>query len=192
KWIDYTDQEKNYGVSLLSECKYGFDVKDDLIRMTLLSSPDYPDPSMMGLPELSTLLEDQGKHTFSYALYPHKGTWKEAGSIRKGYEFSCPLLVLSEPSHKGNLPKSFPFIKVQPEDVILETIKKAEDSESFILRFYETIGQRTQTEILFSEPVLQVWETDMMERKILKLPIQGKLLRVELGACEIKTIQIRK
>ncbi|GAG30003.1 unnamed protein product, partial [marine sediment metagenome] len=101
-------------------------------------------------------------------------------------------LVLTEPPHKGSLPKSFSFVKVYPEDVILETIKKAEDSESFILRFYETIGKRTQTEILFSEPILEAWETDMMERKISKLPIQGKLLRVKLGACEIKTIQIYK
>ena len=192
KWMDYTDKGKNYGVSLLSECKYGFDVKDNLIRMTLLRSPDYPDPSMMGLPELSTLLEDQGRHTFAYALYPHKGSWKQAHSIGKGYEFNYPPLVLTEPPHKGSLPKSFSFVKVYPEDVILETIKKAEDSESFILRFYETIGKRTQTEILFSEPILEAWETDMMERKISKLPIQGKLLRVKLGACEIKTIQIYK
>jgi len=192
KWMDYTDKEKNYGVSLLSECKYGFDVKDNIIRMTLLRSPDYPDPSMMGLRELPTLLEDQGRHTFSYALYPHKGSWKEVGSMKKGNEFNYPLLVLAEPSHKGNLPKSFSFVKVYPENVILETIKKAEDSESFILRLYETIGQRTEAKILFSEPVLQAWETDMMERKISKLSIQGKSLRVDLGAYEIKTIQIYK
>ena len=192
KWMDYTDKDKNYGVSLLSECKYGFDIKDNFIRMTLLRSPDYPDPSMMGLPELPTLIEDQGRHTFSYALYPHKRSWREAASNRRGYEFNYPLLVLTESSHKGSLPKSFSFVKVQPENVILETIKKAEDSEYFILRFYETIGKRTQTEILFSEPVLQAWETDMMERKILKIPIQGKLLRVDLGAYEIKTIQIYK
>ncbi len=192
KWMDYTDKEKNYGLSLLSECKYGFDVKDNLIRMTLLRSPDYPDPSMMGLPELPTLLEDQGKHSFSYALYPHKGTWKEAGSIRKGYEFNYPLLVLTEPSHKGSLPKSFSFVKVYPETVVLETVKKAEDSASFILRFYETIGQRTEAKILFSEPILEAWETDMMERKISKLPIQGKSLLVNLEAYEIKTIQIFK
>ncbi|NQS90174.1 alpha-mannosidase [Patescibacteria group bacterium] len=195
KWMDYTDKEKNYGVSLLSQCKYGFDVKGNLMRMTLLRSPDYPDrrnddPDHL-IMELPALIEDQGRHTFSYALYPHKGSWKEAGSNRKGYEFNYPLLVLSESSHKGNLPKSFSFVKVYPETVILETIKKAEDSASAILRFYETIGQKTQIEILFSEPPSEVWETDMMERKISKLSIQGKSLRVGLGAYEIKTIQTR-
>lgn len=192
KWMDYTDKEKNYGVSLLSECKYGFDVKDNLIRMTLLRSPDYPDPSMMGLPELPDLLEDQGKHTFSYALYPHKGNWKEAGSVRKGYELNYPPLALTEPSHKGSLPQSFSFVRVLPETVILETIKKAEDSESFILRLCETVGKKIQAEIIFSEPLSEAWETNMMERKISKLPIQGKLLPVTLGAYEIKTIQIHK
>ena len=188
--MDYADKEKNYGVSLLSECKYGFDVKDNLIRMTLLRSPDYPDPSMMGLPELPTLLGDQGRHIFAYALYPHKGSWKEAGSIRKGYEFNYPPLVFTESSHRGSLPKSFSFVKVYSETVILETIKKAEDSSSFILRFYETIGKRTQVEILFSESLLEAWETDMLEREISKLPIQDKLLQVNLGAYEIKTVKI--
>ena len=70
--------------------------------------------------------------------------------------------------------------------------KIAEDSESFILRLYETVGQRTQAEIIFSEAFSEVWETDMMERKTSKLSIQGKSLPVELGACEIKTIQIHK
>lgn len=190
KWMDYTDKKKDYGLSFLSECKYGFDVKNNLIRMTLLRSSDYPDPSNMGLPELPTLLEDQGKHTFSYALYPHEGSWKQAGSIGKAYEFNYPPLVLTESSHKGSLPKSFSFFEIYPETVILDTVKKAEDSEYFILRVYETVGKKTQTKILFSEPLSEVWETDMMERKISKLSIQGKSLRVDLGAYEIKTVQI--
>jgi len=58
------------------------------------------------------------------------------------------------------------------------------------LRFYETDGKETQAKILFSEPVKEIWETDMMERRISKLPIQGRLVQVNLGAHEIKTIQV--
>ena len=196
KWMDYTDKEKNYGVSLLSESKYGFDVKDNLIRMTLLRSPDYPDrrtddPDHLVI-DLPIVIEDQGRHTFSYALYPHKRSWKETSLVKEGYKFNYPLLVLSESSHAGSLPKALSFVSVQAENIILETIKKAEDSQSFTLRFYETVGKRTGTEVFFSEPILEAWETDMIERKISKLPIQEKSLRVDLGAYEIKTIQIHK
>jgi len=190
KWIDYTDKEKNYGVSLLSESKYGFDVKDNTIRMSLLRTPDYPDPLIMGLKSQPPQIMDQGKHTFSYALYPHKANWKEANSMKKGYEFNYPLLSITESSHRGSLPKSFSFIKVYPENIILEVIKKAEDSRAFILRLYETIGQKTRGEIHFSESPSEIWETDMMEREISKLTIQGKLLKINFGAYEIKSLRI--
>lgn len=115
---------------------------------------------------------DQGKHTFSYALFPHKGNWKEANLMRKGYEFNYPLLSIIEPSHSGPLPKGFSFIKIYPENIILKVIKKTEDSETLILRAYETIGQKTQAQILFPESSLEIWETDMMEREISNLPTE--------------------
>ncbi len=190
KWIDYTDKEKNYGVSLLSDSRYGFDVKDDTIRMSLLRTPDYPDPLMMDLKEQPPQIMDQGKHIFSYALFPHKGNWKEANSMRKGYEFNYLLLSIIEPSHSGPLPKGFSFIKIYPENIILKVIKKAEDSETLILRAYETIGQKTQAQILFPESPLEIWETDMMEREISNLPTEEKLLKISFGAYEIKTLKV--
>ena len=192
KWMDYTDERKKYGVSLLSECKYGFDLKGNVMRMSLLRSPDYPDPLMMGLSELPPSITDQGKHTFSYALYPHKGSWKEAGTMRKGYEFNFSLLSILESAHMGTLPKSFSFLRLSPESVILEAVKKAEDSDTLILRLYETEGKKTRAELLFSEPPQKVWETDMMERKILELPVHGKTVQLDIGAHEIKTIQVQE
>ncbi|HHJ00557.1 MAG TPA: hypothetical protein ENJ81_00025, partial [Candidatus Aerophobetes bacterium] len=192
KWMDYTDERKKYGVSLLSECKYGFDLKGNVMRMSLLRSPDYPDPLMMGLSELPPSITDQGKHTFSYALYPHKGSWKEAGTVRKGYEFNFSLLSILESAHMGTLPKSFSFLRLSPESVILEAVKKAEDSDTLILRLYETEGKKTRAELLFSEPPQKVWETDMMERKILELPVHGKTVQLDIGAHEIKTIQVQE
>jgi len=128
KWMDYTDEKENYGVSLISECKYGFDLKDGVMRMSLLRSPDYPDPLMMGLSETAPSITDQGRHSFSYALYPHKSSWKRAGTMRKGYEFNFSPLPILESAHRGDLPRRFSFVRISPENVILETMKKAEDS----------------------------------------------------------------
>ena len=133
---------------------------------------------------------DQERHTFSYALYPHKGSWKEANSMRKAYEFNYPLLSIIEPSHTGNLPKSYPFLEVHPENIILEVIKKAEDSEALILRLYETIGQKTEVQIHFSKSPSEIWETDMMEREISKLSTEGRLLNIGFAAYEIKTVKV--
>jgi len=116
RWADLSDED--YGISLLNDSKYGHDIKDNVMRLTLLRSPLWPDP-----------MADKGRHQFNYALYPHPGDWKEADTVQRGYEFNYPLLSFFVDTQKGKLPPSSSFFKASPSNIILATVKKSEDRQ---------------------------------------------------------------
>lgn len=177
RWADLSDG--SYGVSLLNESKYGCDIKDNVLRLTLLRSPTWPDP-----------MADRGKHRFSYALYPHKGDWRKADTVQKGYEFNCPLISFFVDSHTGELPLSYSFFKASPSNIILAAVKKAEDRKSLILRLYEAEGEATRALIeLFRRPK-KIYELDLMENRLRSLPSKKKSFDLNFGKSEIKTIEL--
>lgn len=128
RWADLSQDD--YGVSLLNRSKYGYDVKGNVMRLSLLRSPKWPDPTA-----------DRGKHSMEYALYPHKGRLDKALVTRKGYEYNNPLIAVATGRHKGKLPLQHSFVQLQPANLILTTIKKAEDSAAWILQWYDAAGE---------------------------------------------------
>jgi alpha-mannosidase len=182
KWIDVSDSSGNYGVSLLNDCKYGFDVKGSTMRLSVIHGATYPDPEA-----------DRGGHDLLYSLYPHKGTWKEANSIRRGYELNNPLMARVAMIHAGKLPPAYSFVRVEPENVIASSLKKemGYDSRGLVMRLYEAYGKKTEMKITFPWPIEAV-ETDLMERPIRKLEASGDSLRLNIEPFEIKTIKILK
>jgi len=189
KWIDHTDRDGSYGVSLLNDCKYGFDTINNIMRMTLLRSARHP-RAYHAREDVETELTDQGEHHIAYALYPHRSDFKEALTARKGYEFNYPLIHLVESSHNGELPKVHSFLSAEPENIILTTIKKAEDSDETILRFYETSGKDTKVSIHLDRCPVIAKETNLMEEEESELPISGKTIEVPIGKHEIKTVKV--
>ena len=127
-WADVGDGQ--HGFSLINDSKFGYDDEGNVLRLTLLRSPVWPDPEA-----------DRGRHHFAYALYPHAGDWKQALSVRHGYEYNYPLLAMQVATHGGTLPAEHSFVSVQPENVVLTALKKAEDSESLIIHAYEWAGK---------------------------------------------------
>ena len=195
KWIDHTSEDGSYGVSLLNDCKYGFDTANDMIRMTLLRSAKYPIELRVHLgltpyKGAEAELTDQGEHLIAYALYPHSSDFKEALTDRKAYELNYPLIHLIEPNHRGDLPKVHSFVSAQPENVILTVIKKAEDSDDVILRFYETSGKEAKAVIRLAETLRGARETDLMENETTEMPVQQRTIEVPISKHEIKTIKI--
>src|SRR5690606_12906577 len=95
RWADLS--EGDYGVSLLNDCKYGYDVKGNLLRLSLLRSPIDPDPKA-----------DEGHHVFTYALFPHEGDWRN-GTVQQGFELNVPLLAHVAPGNVGELPRVSAF-----------------------------------------------------------------------------------
>ena len=178
RWADISDEK--HGFSLLNNCKYGYDAKGNVLRLSLLRSPEWPDPHA-----------DEGHHEFTYSLYPHAGTWREALTVRQGYDLNYKLLSMQTESQQGALPPEHAFVEVKPENVVLTAIKKAEDDDSLVLRFYEWAGKDANVEIELPPGALTAQDTDLMERAISELPVRGGVVRVRAKPYEIKTVKVR-
>lgn len=176
KWVDLSSSD--HGVALLNNARYGFDVEGHIIRMSILRSPTSPAGNT-----------DEGFHHIGYSIYPHAGTWREGGVMRKGYEFNYPLMAVAGSNHPGRLPASLSFMKVEPENVIVEVLKKADDTDEFIIRLYETHGARCSVSITLPAEISSACETDFLENKIGDVRFKSNILKTQIGAYEIKTIK---
>ena len=178
RWADISDDK--HGFSLLNNSKYGYDAKANVLRLSLLRSPEWPDPHA-----------DEGHHEFTYSLYPHAGGWRDARTVRQGYALNYKLLALQTEKHQGALPPEHAFVEVKPENVVLTAMKKAEDDDSVILRFYEWAGRDTEVKIQLPPGVGSAQDADLMERPIGELPMQGSTVTVHAKPYEIKTVKVR-
>lgn len=140
-WADLSNN--NYGVSLLNNCKYGYDAKPNQLRLTLLRSPQWPDEKC-----------DRNIHEFSYSIYPHQGDWKTANTVKKAYEFNTPLNVIFRSNNKNDnhklslLPSSCELINFKSENIILMALKTIENEPNkFLIRGYECHGESTNLEL---------------------------------------------
>ncbi|NOY79199.1 MAG: alpha-mannosidase [Calditrichaeota bacterium] len=176
-WGDIS--QKDYGVSLLNESKYGYDALKNTLRLTLLRSPMSPDPTA-----------DRGINRFSYALYPHKGTWRDGQTVLRGYEYNVPLLAIRISPHRGRLPETFSFFQVRPTTVILAAIKKAEDSQALIFRFFESQGVDTVATVTFFKAPRKITEVNLIEENLKSVPFSGKTLRFPISHNEIRSFKI--
>jgi len=181
-WVDYTDKDGSAGISLLNNSKYGYDVKQNVLRMTLLRSPIKPDPEA-----------DQGNHSIQYALYTHAGDWRAADTSRRGNEFNYSPHVIRPGKHKGSLPATGSFFKAEPNNVSISAIKKSEDGDGFIIRIVETEGSPAESSILLPWTPKKVVETNLIEDEIKSaspVKLYKNKISFGLGKYEIKTLKI--
>jgi alpha-mannosidase len=180
KWIDLTDESGAFGLSLLNNSRYGFDVTGSTMRISIIHGAMSPDPEA-----------DRGEHKLLYSLYPHAGSWQEAGTQRKGYEINNPLIARIGMIHPGSLPASTSFIQVEPANVILSAVKKEIGyyNRAMVLRVYETFGRPADVKIDIPWDV-EAWETDLIERPLAKIETGDKMLNLKLKPFEVKTIKI--
>ncbi len=163
-WADLTaDAESTgtpYGVSLLNDCKYGYDAQPSQLRLTLLRSPKWPDPTC-----------DRGIHRFTYALYPHAGAWTTAQTVRRGYALNRPLVaVVAAPSGRS-LPKSLPpetsFWATSATNLVLMAFKQSEDHQQrWILRWHECHGDSAKADWQTHLPLQELGAVDGLEQQI--------------------------
>ena len=152
RWADLGDGQ--HGFSLLNNSKYGYDCKDNVLRLSLLRSPTSPDPDA-----------DRGHHHFTYALYPHGGDWKDALTVRHGYEYNYGLRATQVESHTGSLHAEHAFVSVKPDNVVLTALKKAEDANGLIFRTYEWAGKSGDVTIHVPPGATGATVTNLMEKQ---------------------------
>lgn len=174
QWVDLS--QRDYGVSLLNDSKYGHDIKDNVIRLTLLKSATHPDP-----------VQDQGEQNFTYSLLPHAGDFIEADTVKAAYQLNQPLRAI-EGEIKGNIPtKMFDFNNAY---VLVDAIKKAEDENMVVVRFHEYAGSRQEVKINSDYNIVGWMETNLMEKPIEELRNE-KDINLIVNPYEIKTIMIK-
>lgn len=179
RWADLGDEHQ--GLSLLNDSKYGYDAAGDTLRLTLLRSPIWPDPDA-----------DRGRQRFTYALYPHAGTWKQALTVHRGYELNTPLMAKQVFSHTGEMPASHSFAAVENPNVLLSAVKKSEDANALTFRMYEWAGQDTEVKLHIPAGALYAVETSMMETPLpnaAHLALSGDTVTVPIKPYEILTLQ---
>lgn len=183
-WADLS--EKDYGISILNDSKYGYDAKPNQLRITLLRSPNWPDPEA-----------DQGYHEFTYTIYPHKNTWQTAETVQKGYELNLPLQVITyskkelETNLKKQLLPTGKLLEISPKNLILMAFKPAENqAKTWIMRCYECYGKPAKISLKSDIKLTINQAVNILERKIeteaeiLEIkPWQIRSFEIKIGAC---------
>ena len=179
KWADLS--EGNYGVGLLNDCKYGHDVKNNVIRLTLIKSAIKPDEQA-----------DQGKHEFVYSLLPHAGEWRDGQLVPEAYALNYPLLNGYLPGGQpGSLPQTYRLAEVDADNVIVETVKKAEQEDAWIVRLYEYKQSRSNAVTLsFGKAIRKAVECNLVEEEDRPVETQGSSLQFPILPYEIKTFKV--
>ena len=178
QWADLGDGK--HGLSLINDSKFGYDAAGNTLRLTLLRSPKWPDPDA-----------DMGHHHFHYALYPHAGTWKDAMTVRHGFEYNYPLTAVVTTAHPGTLPASHSFASVAPENVVLTAVKKAEDAKGLIFRVYEWAGKDSTVELHVPPGATGATVTNMMETpEGSALGVTGDVVKAPIHPYEILTVRV--
>ncbi|OQA47381.1 MAG: Mannosylglycerate hydrolase [Chloroflexi bacterium ADurb.Bin325] len=195
KWVDLS--ERDYGVALLNDCKYGHRVKDNVLDLNLIRSVPYPGPRLVADSDVAPgqphhAYTDQGEHTFRYALYPHAGDPIAAGVVQAAYAFNQPLRA----DRLSAMPAapSGSFMQPTPDTVIVEAVKRAEDGKDLIVRLYESAGQRTRARLTIGLPLTEVVETDLMEVPLEEqdgVTLDGDAIHLDLRPFDIRTLRLR-
>lgn len=182
QWADIS--EAKYGVSLLNDCKYGYDAKENTLRLTLLRSPHYPHP--MEPSHIDEIFTDQGDHSFCYSIYPHANDWMKAGTIHQARELNHPVLVFPN-IHTEHIA---PLIESSKPNIIIDSIKKAEDTDELIIRLYEAHSVATDAVLHFGLDVAKIMECNLIEVDEKPHKISKSKLPIKFKPFEIKTLKL--
>ncbi len=172
--------ECDYGVSLLNDCKYGHDIHGGVMRLTLLKCATHPSP-----------VADKGHHDFTYSLRPHSGSFEHAGTVRLAYDLNNPMTAVKIGKQSGSLPESFSLVNVSHENIVIDTVKKAEDSDSTVIRMYESWNKKVPNATLsFGFEIKKAVLCDLMENEIEVLEIKDNSISIPVKPFEIVTIRV--
>ena len=178
KWLDVS--EEGYGVSILNDCKYGVSVRGTDIGLSMLKSGIYPNPEA-----------DQEHHEFIYSIFPHRGSWKESGTVAQAYELNNPMKAVVKENQGGSLRERYSLLRTNLDNVVIETAKMGEEDETLVVRLYEYFNKRSSGSLFCGEEILEAFQCDMLEREEIPLEHTGHEISFSVKPFEIKTIKIK-
>jgi len=192
EWIDYSDKDQKGGISVLHKGIPSHEIRDNSIYLTLLRSVVVlSSDGIMGPCIPTPDAAETRPYTFRYSLLPHDRDWTDAASYRHGIEVNMSLIAIQVKNNQNNgnsldanhlkgerkyrqyqnnqqryLPSSYSFLKIEPRNIVLSTLKISEDGEAIIIRFYETEGKKTTAKLRFDRETKSIWLTDLLENNI--------------------------
>ena len=175
KWADLS--EGHYGVSLLNDCKYGHSFLDGQMALTLIKSGIEPNP-----------VADQERHVFTYALYPHEGALSAKQTVKEAYLLNQPCFAVPGSASFGN---RFSFVSSDRENIVIETVKRAEDGKGVIIRLYECENARTEVTLTFGNRFKTAALCNCLEEVWETRPVQSGRLKLTVQPYEIVTLRLR-
>lgn len=186
-WADLTDNTGKYGVSIMNDSKYGWDKPDNnTLRLTLLHTPktvehySYQDR------------QDLGYHTFTYSLIPHVGALDKAQTVKEAEVLNQRIKAFTAEKHSGTLGKTFSFVSSNNDNVVIKALKKAESSDEYVVRVYETGGNSPQNAVLtFAGTITSADEADGTEKSLGSAVFKGNQLEIAIQPNSIKTYKLR-
>lgn len=178
KYMDLSDY--GYGVSLLNDCKYGHNVDNGTMKLSLFKCATHPDPDA-----------DKGEHIFTYSLFPHAGNYREAGTVQLAYEINNPIRAFNVGKQSGVLPEEYSFVSCDKDNFIIETVKMAEDSDDIIVRGYESYNKRTEVTLKFGFDVATATLCDLLENDVRKLSVENNTVSFIAEPFEIISVKIK-
>ena len=190
QWADITDANNSYGVSILNDCKYGWDKpSDNTLRLSLIHSPQVPLDRQRFLYQEN---QDLGNNKFTYSIYGHTNTCLEAASTWEAAKLNQPLMAFEAVKHDGNLGKSFSLLSIESSQVALKTLKKAEMSNDYVLRFYETKGMEASgVKVKFASKIVAAKELNGIEEESGSAIFSDSTLIISLNAFQPRTYSVK-
>ncbi len=173
--------EGDYGVSLINDCKYGHDIHGGLMQLSLLKCGIHPSKR-----------SDHGVHSFTYSIYPHKGTLKESDTVKKAYFINYPMTAVLASGVESTLPTSYSLLSIDKENVVCETIKEAEDTLDTIVRLYECKNIRTRATLTLGLEASKCYMCDLLENELCELDIIDGMVSVDIKGYELITLKFKK
>lgn len=176
KFIDFADF--GYGVSLLNDCKYGHNIENGTMKLSMFKCATRPDKDA-----------DKGEHFFTYSLFPHAGNFRDNGTIKLAYELNCPFTAFDVSKQDGTLPEEYSFLNCDSDNFIIETVKKAESDDGIIVRGYESFNKRTNVTLTPGFEFGKAYLCDLMENVIEELESDSKQVKFTAKPFEIITVK---
>jgi alpha-mannosidase len=177
KWVDLS--QRDYGVALMNDCKYGYHIEEGVIDLNLLRSPHSPDP-----------VADRAQHQFTYALFPHQGDHVEGKVAHAAYMLNIPLEAAVTSVHSGSLPASASLVQVDAPNVIVEAVKKSEDGSGVVVRLYENTGASVATHVTVNGAA-SAELTNLVETVVAPLTVSENGIAVDFHPFEIQTVKVK-
>ncbi len=177
KWADLSDN--SFGLSVLNDCKYGWAIKEGHIKASILRCATNPNYA-----------QDREIHNVTYSIYPHAGSVASSDVVKEAYALNLPLYSVSAAANDGNIASEYSFVSADEDNIVIETVKKAEDSECIVVRTYETWNKSTQCTLTFPETLKKAYITNLLENKDEELPVADGKVELSYRPFEIKSLKL--